>query len=210
MFSLFISFSIGSVDAVWWDSSFTLCKNITIDNTANANTLTNYAVWINITNTTNIEGDFSDIRFVNAGCNQGGSELSYWIEKQVDSNFAETWVEVDSVPASSSKNISMYYNASGVVSKSNIQDTFPVGDDFNDDSFNTTKWNNTVGNYIEDGYSCNSKGHAIKELGKCTTKVDGTATFSWSAPSNGNYWFIAGYILSIKHGEKYGEMMVTS
>ena len=59
-------------------------------------------------------------------------------------------------------------------------------------------------------YSCNSKGHAIKELGKCTTKKDGTATLSWSAPSNGNYWFIAGYILSIKHGEKYGEMMVTS
>jgi hypothetical protein len=59
-------------------------------------------------------------------------------------------------------------------------------------------------------YSCNSKGHAIKELEKCTTKEDGTATFSWSAPSNGNYWFIAGYILSIKHGEKYGEMMVTS
>jgi hypothetical protein len=59
-------------------------------------------------------------------------------------------------------------------------------------------------------YSCNSKGHIIKELGKCTTEEDGTATFSWSAPSNGNYWFIAGYILSIKHGEKYGEMMVTS
>jgi hypothetical protein len=59
-------------------------------------------------------------------------------------------------------------------------------------------------------YSCNSKGHIIKELGKCTTKKDGTATLSWSAPSNGNYWFIAGYVLSIKHGEKYGEMMVTS
>jgi len=151
VFSLFILFSIGSVNAVWWDSSFALCKNITIDNTANANTLTNYAVWINITNATNMEGDFSDIRFVNAGCNQGGSELHYWIEKQVNSNFAETWVEVDSIPASSSKNISMYYNASGIVSKSNIQDTFPVGDDFNDASFNTTKWNNTVGNYIEDG-----------------------------------------------------------
>jgi len=59
-------------------------------------------------------------------------------------------------------------------------------------------------------YSCNSKGHATKELGKCTTEEDGTATFSWSATSNGNYWFIAGYILSIKHGEKQGEMMVTS
>jgi len=59
-------------------------------------------------------------------------------------------------------------------------------------------------------YRCNSKGHATKELGKCTTEEDGTATFSWSATSNGNYWFIAGYVLSIKHGEKYEEMMVTS
>ena len=43
-------------------------------------------------------------------------------------------------------------------------------------------------------YSCNSKGHIIKELGKCTTKKDGTATFSWSATHNGDYWFVAEYV----------------
>jgi hypothetical protein len=59
-------------------------------------------------------------------------------------------------------------------------------------------------------YTCTSAGCILKEIGHSVTKRDGTATFSWSAPSNGNYWFIAGYILSINHGEKYGEMMVTS
>ncbi|MGA9387714.1 MAG: hypothetical protein WBV70_02680 [Candidatus Bathyarchaeia archaeon] len=50
-------------------------------------------------------------------------------------------------------------------------------------------------------YSCNSKGHIIKELGKCTTKKDGTATFSWSATHNGDYWFVAEYVSNTS--EKY-------
>ena len=50
-------------------------------------------------------------------------------------------------------------------------------------------------------YSCNSKGHAIKELGKCSTEEDGTATFSWSATHNGDYWFVAEYVSNTK--EKY-------
>ena len=50
-------------------------------------------------------------------------------------------------------------------------------------------------------YSCNSKGHIIKELGKCTTKKDGTATFSWSATHNGDYWFVAEYVSNTN--EKY-------
>ena len=59
-------------------------------------------------------------------------------------------------------------------------------------------------------YTCNSHGDHRKEVGHSITGHDGTATFCWSAPGNGNYWFIAGYILSTEHGEKCGEMMVTS
>jgi len=59
-------------------------------------------------------------------------------------------------------------------------------------------------------YICNSAGRILKEIGYSVTGHDGAATFCWSAPGNGNYWFVAGYILSTEHGEKYGEMMVTS
>jgi len=55
-------------------------------------------------------------------------------------------------------------------------------------------------------YTCNSAGRILKEIGHSVTGHDGTATFSWSAPGNGDYWFIAGYILSTEHGE----MMVIS
>lgn len=43
--------------------------------------------------------------------------------------------------------------------------------------------------------TCNSAGHILKEIGRDRTRRDGTASFSWSAPSNGNYSFIATYTL---------------
>lgn len=49
-------------------------------------------------------------------------------------------------------------------------------------------------------YTCNSAGRILKEIGHSVTGHDGTATFRWSAPSNGNYWFIATYTL--KNNEK--------
>lgn len=49
-------------------------------------------------------------------------------------------------------------------------------------------------------YTCNSHGDNRKEIGHSVTGHDGTATFLWSAPGNGNYWFIAAYTL--KDNEK--------
>ncbi|MGB8780570.1 MAG: hypothetical protein WCD81_07975 [Candidatus Bathyarchaeia archaeon] len=49
-------------------------------------------------------------------------------------------------------------------------------------------------------YTCNSAGRILKEIGHSVTGHNGTATFCWSAPSNGNYWFIAAYTL--KDNEK--------
>jgi len=43
--------------------------------------------------------DFGDIRFTRS---DGATLLDYWIEEQVDSNYAIIWIEVDSIPASPS------------------------------------------------------------------------------------------------------------
>ena len=53
---------------------------------------------------------------------------------------ATTWVKVPSIPASSTKNIYMYYGNSSATLASNGFNTFDFFDDFNDNSFNTSKW----------------------------------------------------------------------
>jgi dihydroorotate dehydrogenase len=50
-------------------------------------------------------------------------------------------------------------------------------------------------------YLCNRYGRNLEEIGQNVTKKDGTATFSWSAPGNGNYWFIAAYAASTAGGK---------
>jgi len=116
------------------------CKNITINNTLNSNALTNYQVLINVSYDTDMNANFSDIAFSNQSCGNDGILLDYWMEQKVDSNFAKTWVEVDSIPASSIKIISMYYKNVNATSLSNGDNTFLIFDDFNDNSFNTSKW----------------------------------------------------------------------
>ena len=55
-------------------------------------------------------------------------------------------------------------------------------------------------------YRCNSAGRNQSEIGQNVTRRDGAATFLWSAPGNGNYWFIAAYVVSTTGGK----IMVTS
>jgi hypothetical protein len=50
-------------------------------------------------------------------------------------------------------------------------------------------------------YLCNRFGHDLKEIGHNVTKKNGTATFSWSAPGNGDYCFIAAYAAKFPSGE---------
>jgi len=72
-------------------------------------------------------GDFGDIRFTKS---DETSLLDYWIEEQVDSDYAIIWVEVDSIPASpSTVDIYIYYGNTGASTTSNGDDTWLI---FND------------------------------------------------------------------------------
>ena len=74
--------------------------------------------------------DYGDVRFTDS---DGTTLLNYWMEK--DGTF---WAKVPSIPASSQKTIYMYYGNSGAESESNIKNTFIIGDDFNDNSMDTS------------------------------------------------------------------------
>jgi parallel beta-helix repeat protein len=102
--------------AIWSNTTFSSCRNITIIN-AGASALTNFPAFINITNTTDMASNYFDLRFYNASCNNGGTLLPYEIENYTASN-ATVWVGVNLSVGNTI--ISVYFkNTSGVSSGQN-------------------------------------------------------------------------------------------
>ncbi len=94
----------------WWNSTWSACKNITINN-AGSTTLENFPAYVNVSFVSGkMQSDYRDIRFINTSCNNEGSELDYEIENYTSSS-ADVWVRVPSIPESGTT-ISMYYDNS--------------------------------------------------------------------------------------------------
>jgi len=97
--------------------------------------------------------DFGDIRFTKS---DGVTPLDFWIEKQVNSDYAIIWVEVDTIPASpDTVDIYIYYGKADATTTSNGGTTFLFFDDFNDGTY-TDKWTR-----IADGGSTTESGGTI-------------------------------------------------
>jgi hypothetical protein len=104
---------------------------ITIDNTANSRSLTDYAVLTTI-DTANLiaqrkmNAHGGDIRFI-----ADNNELNFWVESGMDTNNTRIWVKVPNIPASSTKTIYMYYgDPNHRVCQSSGTKTFAMFDDF--------------------------------------------------------------------------------
>jgi len=133
----------------WANTSKNSCRNIVIDNTGNGDALTDYQVLIKIANATNHADDFSDIEFINTTCNNGGSALDFWVENYTASTDIYAWLEVDNIPASTTRNVSYYFNNDSYsASMSNGDNTFlnAFFDDFEDSSVGSV-WGSTIRNY---------------------------------------------------------------
>jgi hypothetical protein len=115
----------------WYNASWTKRAPVTIDNTSNASTLTDYEVQVDVIYDSDMQADFDDIRFTD---DDGTALLSHWIEIYTASTAATFWVNIPSIPASSNKTIYVYYGNSAAISASDIQTAFLLGDDF--ESFN--------------------------------------------------------------------------
>jgi len=105
--------------------SSTITKNVTVDNTGNASTLTNYPIKVNVTFKAGKNADFSDGKF-----KDGATSLSYWKESYVASTSALFWVNLASITGSASKTIQMTYK-DGSSDLSNGDLTFDLYDNFN-------------------------------------------------------------------------------
>ncbi len=164
--------SIGLADS-WWNTNWQYRRTVTIGNTGD--TLMNYQVAINVTYDSDMQSDFDDIRFID---NDDTTELSYWLQEKVDSEWAYFWVKIPSIPALDTKDIYMYYDNPVETSKSDGDNTFLFFDDFLGDTLNTTKWYMTAGSITVNN-----------SMVTIDTGGTGDGSIRASYPLQPNYWF---------------------
>jgi hypothetical protein len=119
-----------------WLPGFFYRKAITIDNTQNSNTLTDYQVLVtldtaSLISANKMRSDCGDIRFTDS---DGVTPLNYWIESGINTTATKIWVKVPNIPASSTTTIYVYYGNPNATSQSNGTATFDWFDDFSVDS----------------------------------------------------------------------------
>lgn len=126
-----------------WSPTYTAWskrQSVTITNTGSAQT--DYQVKLSITYDSDMNADFSDLRFTNSS----GTVLPYWVETKTDSTSATVWVKVDSLGGNTTTDIYMYYGNASATTASDGNNVFLLFDDFSSGSIDTNKWtlqNNT-------------------------------------------------------------------
>jgi len=99
-------------DWAWQNSSFAKCRDITFDSNKVGSDLNNFPALVRLDNSTGnftgVQADWDDVRFVNAGCNDGGSVMPYELEYATSSG-ANFWVNT-SLLAASDVVYSIYYS----------------------------------------------------------------------------------------------------
>ena len=111
----------------WWHSSWQYKKPITIDNTNNAKSLSDYQVLVEIDNSytdfwNHVQPDGDDVRFVNTNETEELDFFTLYFDNTSDR--ALYWVKVDNIPASSTTTIYVYYGNSEASSASTPEGTF--------------------------------------------------------------------------------------
>ncbi len=104
-------------------SSMTKVKEVSI--TGSGTLLTDYQVLVDVDYEPDMQDDFDDLRFKDAGDN----DLDYWIESYIDAISARVWVEVSTISATG-ETIYMHYGDASAVSASDGPATFIFFDDF--------------------------------------------------------------------------------
>jgi hypothetical protein len=128
--TLFIGNSVfaqGGTSSSWLDPAWSNRQAITVDNSHNANSLTDYQLRFNVTYADAMKSDFSDLRFTSG---DGVTLVPFWLESYVPSVSAVVWVKVPNVAASGTTTLYMYYGNPAATSISNGKGTFDFFDDF--------------------------------------------------------------------------------
>jgi hypothetical protein len=133
----------------WLDVAWGRAIPVTIDNTANAETLTDYQVKVVLPYLDGMRLDYGDIRFAEVG---SAVLLPYWMEKSSPAS-ATFWIKIPTIPASSTMIILAYYYNPYATSTSNGNAVFLFFDDFAGTTVDAAKWIGDTGQFsVSNGY----------------------------------------------------------
>jgi len=120
----------------WWNEDWGKKREITINENSGAiGIVEDYSVRLILDKGDDMSENCGDIRFVDS---LGQNELPYWIES-CGTEEVIAWVKTDLI-GSSETIIYMYYWNNEAVSTSDINNTFILGDDFDENNLDTSKW----------------------------------------------------------------------
>ena len=122
-------------ELTWWNTSWNKRVQLNVNNSSVA--LTDYQLMKNITYDSDMNANFSDLRFVN---DSDTGVIPYWNMSKIDSNYANIWLKIPSISTTTGATIWMYYGNSAASSTSNGEDTFALFEDGSDSSLNSSKW----------------------------------------------------------------------
>lgn len=108
---------------------------------ADAEMLDSYPVKVVLNYDTDMQLDFSDIRFTDS---DGLTVLNHWLETKVDGTSATFWVNIP-VLVQGTNTVYVYYGNESVDSISSVNDTFLFGDDFSSGSTLSNSWTEVTG-----------------------------------------------------------------
>ena len=120
---LFIPFLQPAFGVDWYDSNWLKARKITIDAADIDSDLTNYPLYVNVTQIaigTDSQADCDDFVFVDS---TNVTKLDHEIEHCDNVDWAEFWVEVPTVDDAVDTVIFMYYNNPAATDQQNTQET---------------------------------------------------------------------------------------
>jgi hypothetical protein len=194
LFLLFLLCIPGQVVAQpWLDAAWSYRASVTVDNSSNVDSLTNYSVRVDLGTAfdfTHAQATGADVRFTAA---DGTTLLDHWIEFWDNvGDSAIVWVEVPSVPDTSTIDVYMYYGNGTAADSSDGPATFQFFDDFEAGTLDPLKWTNSGGTVSSGILTINTAGgvtRSVPQFGRNAMRT--RARFATYVPF-GNIGFIDG------------------
>lgn len=126
---------------------------ITINNTQNNNTLSNYQILLNVSNDSLFFNTIQDKKFMEFYDSDQETLLNHFTELWDATNYnAGIWIKVPQIQASSSKKIYLKCNTNRTVDLSDPNNVFDFFDDFNTGTLDSNKWEVVSGSWSIENY----------------------------------------------------------
>ena len=130
----------GATNSEWFNQSFGYRKRVRVVN-ADALSYATTAIKVTVAYDSDMQTNFADLRFTTG---DGLTIAPHFIEKVTASTEAIVWVKVQSLPATDTTNLFMYYASSTATTTSSGTSTFAAIDDFEDNNISEYSGDNSL------------------------------------------------------------------